>query len=276
MSENLYILIATVDERISNLPNVLVSEQSGVFYVITHQVTSLLSKNILKTIRELRERKDVIYLLLDDIRGVGKNRNHSLAYVKDGIALICDDDIIFCDNFIENVKHSFVSNPTTDVITFKTLSLSGEDYRVYPDDMVKHTQKTITGVGSIEIAFKIDVIKKNGIRFDDEFGPGSFDYPIGEDYIFMSDVLKKGLKAIFMPIGIVKHPELSTGLRFDEKTIYGRGAVFARVFGFKSLVIDVWYSFRKYSLYKHELNFFSYLYHMLNGSIHYLKSNHND
>ena len=105
--------------------------------------------------------------------------------------MIADDDVVFCQNFIKNIKYSFVLNPKVDVITFKTLSLSGKDYREYPTDTVVHNQKSITGVGSIEIAFKIDVIKRNKIRFDDEFGPGSHEYPIGEDYIFMSDVLKK-------------------------------------------------------------------------------------
>jgi len=190
--------------------------------------------------------------------------------------LIADDDVVFCQNFIKNIKYSFVLNLKGDVITFKTLSLSGKDYREYPTDTVVHNQKSITGVGSIEIAFKIDVIKRNKIRFDDEFGPGSHEYPIGEDYIFMSDVLKKGLNAIFVPIAIVKHPEISTGLRFDKEIIYGRGAVFARVFGIKSLIIDVFYSFKKYNMYKKNINFMKYLYLMLQGSMSYLKKRKDD
>jgi len=271
-NDSLYILIATVDNRAENLLNVLVEKEEDVFYVITHQILNELSLETKKVVSLLLDREDVTYLPLINIKGLSKNRNNSLDYVADGIALIMDDDIVFCENFVENIKHAFSLNPNTDVITFKTLSLLGEDYRIYPKISLVHSQKSITGVGSIEIAFKVTSIKKNNIRFDDNFGVGSMKYPVGEDYIFMVDILKKNIKAMFLPIGIVKHPEMSTGLRFDKEIIYGRGAVFARVFGIKSLLVDVFYAFKKYKFYKNNVNLFIYIYWMLSGSINYLKS----
>ncbi len=270
MNENLYVLIATIDDRVSNLLHLLKEEQKNIFYVITHQITKPLSKNTKKIVTQIKNRKDVVYFNMNK-KGISKSRNKSLSYVDDGIALVCDDDIIFYKDFAKNIKNSFLSNSKADVITFKTLKFSGEDYRLYPDKMITHNQKSITGVGSIEIAFRVDIIKKNNIKFDNDFGLGSAKYPVGEDYIFMADVLKKGLNAIFVPIAIVKHPDISTGLRFDREIIYGRGAVFARVFGFKSIFIDLFYSFKKYYLYKNKLSFLTYLYLMLKGSIDYLR-----
>jgi len=271
-NENLYILIATIDNRASNLLTMLIDEQENVFYIITHQIINLLDEQTKEVISQIKQRKDVIYMPLLDVKGLAKNRNNSLAYVDNGIALISDDDVIFCNNFFQEIKRGFMINPEIDVITFKTLNLSGQDYRKYPNHMIEHNQRSITGIGSIEIAFRVNMVKKNNIKFDEHFGPGATEYPIGEDYIFMVDVLKKGLKAIFLPIAIVKHPDISTGLRFDQELIFGRGAVFARVFGMKSVVLDVIYSLKKYKLYKHEVNFFEYLYSMLRGSIHYLIS----
>lgn len=270
-NDSLYILISTIDNRAKNLLNMLIDEQEKVFYIISHQIMNPLDYQTKKVIARLKQRKDITYLPLKNVKGVAKNRNNSLAYIEGGIALISDDDVVFCPGFFEEVKHGFMDNLEADVITFKTLNLSGIEYRSYPNTMIKHNQRTITGIGCIEIAFRVNAVKKNNITFDENFGPGATKYPVGEDYIFMADILKKGLNAIFIPTAIVRHPDISTGLRFDKEIIYGRGAVFARVFSIKSVVIDVAYSLKKYKLYKHEVNFFVYLYLMLKGSIHYLK-----
>ena len=74
---------------------------------------------------------------------------------------------------------------------------------------------------------------------------------------------------LFLPIPIVKHPQGSTGGSSDEKVIFGRGAMFARVFGWKAFLINLLFSIKKYPFYRGEISFFSYLSLLTKGTIAY-------
>ncbi len=173
--------------------------------------------------------------------------------------MILDDDVILCKNIFDTVIKSFERNLSADFISFKILDLEGNDYKSYPKEKQWHTLRTLTGIGTTEMAFKSDLILKNNISFDESFGPGSDIYPIGEDFIFAMDLYKMKTKMLFLPIPIVKHPRDSTGGSLDQKVIFGRGAMFARVFGWKAFVVNILFSIKKYTSYRKKISFFSYL-----------------
>ena len=65
-----------------------------------------------------------------------------------------------------------------------------------------------------------------------EFGAGSKKF-LGDEYIFITDLLKIGGKAVFLPITIATHPSQSSGVTsYDQATMQARAKVFNRVFGF--------------------------------------------
>jgi len=266
----LNILISTIDNRILNLKNILQTYDENVIYIISHQVTNHLNHELETYIDTLTRRDDVIYSKLPH-KGVAKNRNNTLKYIQpSSVSLIVDDDITLCENAFHNVSQAFCENPSADFISFKILNLEEQDYKSYPRVKQWHTLRTLAGIGTTEIAFKSDFIINNTIKFDERFGPGSVRYPSGEDFIFAMDVYKRKAKMLFIPIPIVKHPQNSTGNDWTSKIVFAKGAVFARVFGYLSYIVDIYFSLKHHKEYKKEYTFYRYLKLMLSGSYDFL------
>ena len=268
----IFILISTFNTRIMNLKNIINVCDNHVTYIISHQVNEELEEKTRRYIDSLCARTDVCYSALKG-KGVSKNRNNTLRFIEpSSICLILDDDVQLCKNVFSTIIRSFNDNSTADFISFKILDLEGNDYKPYPKEKQWHTLRTLTGIGTTEMAFRSDLILDHDIRFDERFGPGAGNYPLGEDYIFAMDLYHLKIKMLFLPIPIVKHPCGSTGRSLDRKIIFARGAMFARVFGWKAFVINFLFSIKKYTVYRKEISFFPYLTLLAKGTIDYFIS----
>src|SRR5690606_13737125 len=95
-------------------------------------------------------------------------------------------------------------------------------------------------------------------------------YNTGEENIFLNDCLKKGLKIKYEPIPIVIHPYDNSGRVYNEKNMYSKGAVFARLFGLKGLAYDLLFSLRKLPDYRNQMSFINLLKNMIKGTMDYL------
>ncbi len=273
MKIKLFVLIATIDSRILNLKYILQSYDKNIHYIISHQTTEEVEQDILNFIAALIERKDVQYSMLEG-KGVAKNRNNTLKFIEpSSLCLILDDDVLMCQNAFKNVIQAFHDNFDTDFISFKILDLEGNDYKPYPKKKQWHSLRTLTGIGTTEIAFRSDLILDNDVKFDERFGPGSDIYSIGEDFIFTMDLYNMKIKMLFLPIAIVKHPKESTGGSLEQKIIFGRGAMFARVFGWRAFVVNILFSMKKYPVYQNEISFFTYMFLLTKGTIDYRDNN---
>ncbi len=271
MQYKLFVLISTIDERILNVKNIIQAPEWEISYVISHQINRELDVKSKNYINSFKNREDITYHVLRG-RGVARNRNKTLQSIQPGsISLILDDDVLLCDNALNMVIKTFKENPFADFISFKILDLEGKDYKPYPDKQRSHSLSTLTSIGTTEIAFRSDLILENDIRFDERFGPGSDLYPIGEDFIFAMDIYKANANMLFVPIPIVKHPIDSTGSSLKDKIIFGRGAMFARVFGGFSYVIDSYFAFKHRKRYKERYTLLHYLKLLVQGSRHFLK-----
>ena len=268
--ETLYVIISTFNDRAENLINVLLEPENKIIYVISHQITKRLKKNTEYVIEKIKSRKDVIYSPISST-GLSNNRNNALKLISNGIVLCSDDDVKFYKDTFKNVIRSFTKYPQADIITFKIKTPCGKDFKHYPDNFLKHNFKTIFRVGSVEIAFRVKKIKDANLSFDEKFGVGSDKYQVGEEYIFLSDALKKRLNCYFLPIPILIHPLISTGDSLEEKIIYSRGAVLARTYDKFSYFMDFLFAIKKYPNFKKKIGFGKYLKLMIKGSKSYLK-----
>ena len=272
MNKELFILISTIDERIIQVRNIIQKYDNNIHYIISHQVSKKNNLDVEKYCEELSMKDNIIYSRLEG-RGVAKNRNNTLKFIEpSSLCLILDDDVLMCQNAFKSVTKAFHDNSDADFISFKILDLEGNDYKPYPKEKQWHTLRTLTGIGTTEIAFRSDLILDNDVRFDEDFGPGSTVYPIGEDFIFTMDLYKIKTKMLFVPIPIVKHSQDSTGSSLDQKVIFGRGAMLARVFGWKAFFIDFLFAIKKYPAYRKQISFVSYLSLLLRGANNYFTS----
>jgi glycosyltransferase involved in cell wall biosynthesis len=183
-------------------------------------------------------------------KGLSKSRNRAIKHCDSDIALISDDDVDYFENVQEIVIKAFEKNPDADIITFQFLKDDNTLYKTnYKKETFWHDLYTLARVSSVEIAFKVDKIKNLNIYYDEQFGLGST-FPTGEEYIFLSDAFKKGLKILYVPVPILIHKEISSGGQFlnNDALIESKGALFFRIFGSKAYLISLVFAFRKYKL----------------------------
>jgi hypothetical protein len=83
----------------------------------------------------------------------------------------------------------------------------------------------------VELVFKRQSLKEVNLQFNENFGLGT-EFFMGEEAIFVSDGIKKGLKIGFVPEQLVSHSQPSTGQKTTIASIYFvQSAVFFRIFG---------------------------------------------
>jgi hypothetical protein len=94
---------------------------------------------------------------------------------------------------------------------------------------------------SHELSFRREPVMAAGVAFDEGFGAGAGTPNfIGEEYIFIVDCLRAGLKGAFRPLPVSIHPPHSSGLIWKgEAAAQARAAIIARIFGRAAPVVRI-------------------------------------
>lgn len=206
-------------------------------------------------------------------KGLSKSRNRNLNLLTEKIGLFTDQDVRFKKGFEETITAAFEKFPEADIITFQIEDEQAMPFKKYRKDPFWMNQRDIMKVSSIEIACKAASIAQHELIFDEDFGLGS-DYATGEEAIFLSDALKKGLKVKYVPRPIVIHPRGSSGYQFSENQplIRAKGAMFYRMFKQKAYLISIIFAIKKYKASSETLSNFLSL--MFEGISSYKSSRH--
>uniref|UniRef100_UPI000CEC6FFE glycosyltransferase family A protein n=1 Tax=Acinetobacter indicus TaxID=756892 RepID=UPI000CEC6FFE len=200
-------------------------------------------------------------------RGISKSRNRAISNASADICLITDNDVYFDKNILRTIQKSFDDYPEADILTFQIETPEGDRFKNYKKDFFWHNNLSVAKVSSVEIAFRRKSIIEKNLKFDENFGLGSM-FPTGEEYIFLSDALKSGLKIGYIPEVIAYHPKESSGGDFKNLSlIEAKGAMIRRVFGFKGIIVCLFFSLKKYK--SSNMGFNTFFKIMVNG---YLKS----
>lgn len=264
----LEVLISTLDQR--NL-----SFYHGLFRdcpipppcLIVNQISDPSSVEIEGEDEHLRAGKDVKWIKLHG-RGLSVSRNAAIRSTTGEIGVIADDDIIFLPRFDQKVISYHQQYSKYDIIIFEAMTPDGSPFRKYPKGIESVTKSGASGVSSIEITFKVKAVREKGLLFDECFGLGS-GYPAGEEWIFIVDALRKGLKVLFVPEFIVVHAKSNSGSKFTKSRIMALGAVMYRVYGAQAYLRFLVFpkNIRKIHLKYH--SFFAFIYFLLKGVIQY-------
>lgn len=203
-------------------------------------------------------------------KGLSKSRNRNLKILTEPIALITDQDIRFKKEFQNTIISAFDQYPEADIITFQIEDDHGQLLKPYRKEAFWMNHRDIMKVSSVEIAFKATSILNNQLWFDEDFGLGTI-FPTGEEAIFLSDALKKGLKIKYVPFPIVIHSQDSSGHQFsnNKSLIRAKGAMFYRIFGFNAYVISIFFAIKKFKLSSE--TFVSFVKNMFEGISSYKK-----
>lgn len=162
-------------------------------------------------------------------KGVGLNRNNALMRADADICLFADDDMVYKDDYVKIVQEAFRKITQADVLVFNLQEENSERYvikkygRVWYHNYLRY--------GTARIAVRLKSIKENGIYFNQCFGGGT-EHCHGEDNIFLTDCLKKGLKIYAVPETIAcltNERESTWNSGYDEKYICDQGELYRKI-----------------------------------------------
>lgn len=230
MSPSISILISTSNERILNIPLDFKNEMQ---FVVVHQLYS--GGGNLAPFDRFSGCTNVQYERLN-YPGLSKSRNRALDLCLTKYAYIMDDDVeVDVDRIRELVE--YMEAEKTDVATCQYICSDGSFPKKYPENIYLHDFLSSARVSSIEMCVNIEAVRKQNIKFDERFGLGA-DYPSGEEYIFLTDCLKKGLVVKYYPITTGVHPVETSGADFftEPNKVLAKREMFKRVFRWKSLL----------------------------------------
>ena len=201
--------------------------------------------------------------------GLSNSRNRGLEKVRGDIILLCDDDVVYNEDYEKIVLEEFEKNKDADVILFN-LESPYRKRKIIKKDKKLHLYNSL-GYSSSSIAFRRRSIMKKRIVFNQLFGAGSL-YTSGEDTLFLVDCLKNKLNVYLSSkyIGVVNHLTSTWFNGYNEKYFFDKGALYTAInLKFRKIYM-LQYLFRhKYVL--NELSFFKAYKMMKRGSKDYLK-----
>lgn len=230
----LTVMISTIGDRIRNCEKLLCEPRRWIDYVIVYQPGGYMMQEL----PEALKRHDVT-VVLQEAQGLTISRNVALEIAKGDVAIFADDDVSYCIESLELVRHKFIVDPCLDVGLFKIDTLDGEpEYKAYPpEEMV--LDALLWSISSVEMGVNVSRLKIKKVCFDERFGAGTNFVLGGEESIFIEDCIGSGLTVKYFPEYIVKHPFNSTIKllpKSDLRRAFTVGAVDARRNGWVSVV----------------------------------------
>ena len=179
---------------------------------------------------ELAARKDFRHHELQS-KGVAKSRNQAIELAQGDYLIFSDDDITFNEFGLRQAIEFLDAHPDVSLLLGQATDESGTLRKSYPATVEKLGSFNSARAATYEMIIRVADVRKLGVRFDEDFGAGAKNY-LGDEYIFVVDLIRAGGKAVFAPITLAQHPTESSGSRWGSgQDRRARAVIFTRVFG---------------------------------------------
>jgi glycosyltransferase involved in cell wall biosynthesis len=163
--------------------------------------------------------------------GVAKSRNAAIENASGEYLVFADDDIIFSEHGLQEAITYLDQNQDVSLVLCRASDTEGKLRKNYPQEIEVLGLFNSAKAATYEMIVRVADVKKFGVRFDERFGAGVENY-LGDEYIFIVDLIRAGGRARFLPVTIASHPEVSSGSGWGTKRDrVARAKVFSRVFG---------------------------------------------
>ncbi len=164
-------------------------------------------------------------------RGVGLSRNSVLLHSTADIVLFADEDIVYKDGYAQQILGEFEVRPDVDILIFNMDVI--KERATYFTEQEKRVHWYNSGrYPTYSMAVRREKLLAKNVWFSLLFGGGA-KYSNGEDSLFIWDCLKKGMKAVALPIMIGKEEARpSTWFNgYNEKFFFDRGVLYQVLYG---------------------------------------------
>jgi glycosyltransferase involved in cell wall biosynthesis len=173
---------------------------------------------------------DRIQVLAFPGKGVTKIRNQVLANAKGDYLIFADDDIVFNEEGLLNAIE-FMEDADLALALGQAVDESGTLRKKYPTQPQRLNKLNSAKAATYEMLVNTKLVRDSGVSFDENFGAGAPNTYLGDEYIFVADLVTKGLNCYFIPVTFATHPAESSGsgwgTELDRKA---RALIFDRVF----------------------------------------------
>jgi GT2 family glycosyltransferase len=178
-------------------------------------------------------------------KGVAKSRNQAIMSASTDLLIFGDDDVVFHPEELNQAIARFEKDPELVMLLLAAKDENGKARKQYPNADNKLTLLNSARAATYEMMIRVDLVKQLEVRFDERFGAGAELY-LGDEYIFISDLIKAGAKCEFSPLFVATHPSDSSGERWGTQSDRrARAAVFDRVFGKSAPLIRLAFGIRR-------------------------------
>lgn len=177
--------------------------------------------------------------------GVAKSRNRSIWLAKGKYLVFGDDDVEFQVKGLEEAIEFLDNHPQYALLLGQAVDETGVLRKQYPKTRQALTKYNSARAATYEMIIRVEAVRDLSVFFDEEFGAGANNY-LGDEYIFIVDLLAAGGHAVFMPITLAMHPTESSGSRWGSaRDRRARAAIFTRVFGKKAALVRFGFGIRR-------------------------------
>lgn len=168
-------------------------------------------------------------------RGLSKSRNTAIGNATGDICLLCDDDEVMEDNYVDKIVSAFEDHPCYDIIAFN-VAING---RMFPQKSYSVHYFQTARISSCQIAFRRNRID---ILFCEKMGSGTGNGG-GEENKFLMDNLKRGRKIGYVPqlIASVFPTDSQWFHGYNKKYWINRGWTAKMIYGWFWGYIYLWY-----------------------------------
>lgn len=175
-------------------------------------------------------------------RGVARSRNAAIEHSTRRYLLFCDDDVVVC---LEGVERAIrlLQRTGAAIALGRATDPTGTLRKRYLRGTRRLSVLNSAKAATYELLVDVEQVRRVGVRFDERFGAGA-PLHLGDEYIFIADLLRAGLRGYAVPYVFGIHPTQSSGSAWAERDARVRAVVFDRVFGRAAPVLRLAFGFR--------------------------------
>lgn len=182
-------------------------------------------------------------------KGVAKSRNAVIDATKTRYLLFTDDDVTVdldgVGRAIERLRDSGAA-----IALGVGVDPTGGARKQPPSTVKNLTLYNSARAATYEMLIDVDQVRAAGVRFDERFGAG-MTYYLGDEYIFIADLLRSGRRGLLVPDVFGAHPVESSGSRWATRSDnHARALVFNRVFGVRALPVRAAFALRRHKQFR--------------------------
>jgi glycosyltransferase involved in cell wall biosynthesis len=181
--------------------------------------------------------------------GVTKIRNKVIEHATGDYVIFADDDIIFKEQGLREALDYMEANKDVVLLLGEAVDEQERLRKNYPKAVTRLTKLNSAKAATYEMIIRLAAVRDAGILFDEAFGAGVETKYLGDEYIFIADLVAAKLRCDFVPIVLAVHPKESSGSGWGTaKDRKARALIFDRAFiGNRSLpyLVRIGFGLRK-------------------------------